>query len=149
MKQARLHAFPALLALRNRKRTALHVSCVHSVRMHTQQETQMQAAHYAIKAFSQPLEGTPSAQSVLQANSKTQLGSLTALPVSPEATQIRRERHRLVSFVGQEPTRQAMVPKLDAHSVILENLKARQGRPGAMTAIVENTARTQAKQHVI
>ena len=82
----------------------------------------MRIARYAIKEDTQTLEGERTAKPVLRDRTKTQLASLTALPVSLEALQTQRERHRLVSFVGQEPTLQTLVPKLDAQIVNLENL---------------------------
>ena len=125
-----------MLAPRNRKRTAPLVSYAHSVSMRRQLGILLRVASYAKRGILQTLEGTPSAQSVLQARTKTQLGSLTALPVSLAAMQIRREGKLLVSFVGQGPTRRATVPQLDAHSVMLENLNSTQGRASVTTAIL-------------
>ena len=88
----------------------------------------------------QTLEGKPSARAALQAHIKTQLGSLTASPVSPEAMQTQRGGRQLVSFVMQEPTRQPMVPKLNAQPVILENLNSIPGGAYAMTATLASTA---------
>lgn len=72
----------------------------------------------------QTLEGRPTAKFVLKAHTKTRWVSIHASPVSPGATQISRGALPLVSFVAQEPTRQAMVPELDAHGVMLGNIRA-------------------------
>ena len=123
MKQDRAHASSVLLAPHNRKHTALHVGCAQSVALRTEQETQMQAVHNAMQAFTQPLEGTPPAQAVLWGLIRIKLESLTALPASLGGFQTQREGKVRASFVGQGPTRQAMVRKLGAQTVMLENIK--------------------------
>ena len=140
MKQDRQHALPVLLDPRNRKRTALRVSCVRLVRMHMHQETETSVARHAIKASLQPLEATPFAQLALWGHIKIKLASLSVLPASPGAMQTHRARLQSVSCVGQGPTRQPMVPQLGAHNAVPGDTKTSLGRPGAMTAIVENTA---------
>ena len=85
MKQDNRRAPNALLAPRNRKRTATPVKFVHLVGMCLTLMMVMRTAIRAIKATSQPLEGTPFAQAVLGGLTKTKLASLTALPASPEA----------------------------------------------------------------
>lgn len=100
------------------------VICVHSVSMRQQLGVLTRIARNAKQAFSQTLEGMQTAKPVLQARTRTQLRSLTAIHVSLEATRSRPEGPQLVSFVGQGPIRQPMVPQLGAQAVMLENIKA-------------------------
>ena len=97
----------------------------------------------------QTLEGTPPAKPAPQAHTKTRWVSIRALPASLGATQTQREALGFVGFVGQEPTRQAMVPQPDAQTVMLGNRKIRKGRAHVLIAILAGIARIQGNQHVI
>ena len=88
----------------------------------------------------QTLEARATVKSVLKAHSKTKLGSITALPASPEALQKKRGGTRLAHFVGQGHIRRAMVPKPGAHNVMLGNIKTRQGRVDVLAAILASSA---------
>lgn len=124
-------------------------SCVHWVVIALDLEMVMRVARYARQAHMQTLEVAPTAKHVLKGDTKTRWVSIHALPANQGATQIRRGEPRLVSFVRQGNTRQAMVPKLDAHNVMLENTKIRQGRVGVLTVTLAGTASMLGKQHAI
>ena len=101
---------------------------------------QIRVAFYVTRANMQILGARLAVKPVIKAHIRIKSGSLTALPVNPEATQACQGGLGLVSFVGQGPTRQPMVPQLGARNVVLGDTKTSLDRPGAMTAIVENTA---------
>ena len=100
MKQHKRHASRAVLALHNRKRTVLPVSCVHSVDG-VQLGIVTRVASNATRGISQTLEGRPPAKAALMAHTKTQLASLTALAVSLDVILTLSMCHGvpLVSFV--------------------------------------------------
>ena len=75
------------------------VVCVHSARLQPKAEIVWTNVRNAISVDMQTLEGTPPANSVLRELIKTQLASLTALPVSPEAIQTKQHGPNLVSCV--------------------------------------------------
>ena len=93
-----------------------------------------------MQAFTQPLEGPPSAQAVLWGLTKIKLVSLLALLATLGATQTPGEGLPLASFVGQGPTNQLTVPQLVVHNVMPGNTKTSWGKPGAVTATLASTA---------
>lgn len=148
IKLHRQHASRALLAQHSRKITAPRACCVDWVGMHMELEPQTPIVRNARKAFTRTLEVRPTALAVLKARIKTQLVSLTALPVSQEATQTLGGRLQHVSSAAQEPTSQTVVHKLGAQNARPENTKTTLGRAYVLVAIQASIARIQARRRV-